>query len=507
MIDRRAPLFALLQATLAAAGLTLAGAPAPARAQAVGEFEAQGDVGEVKQPGTARFDAARKDYQLTGGGENMWEQRDAFHYLWRRASGDLSLSTDVRFTEKAGNEHRKGGWIVRQGLETDAPYADAIVHADGLISLQYRLVKGGPTLEVQSAFKGPASVRLERSGDLFALFVAPDGKRFEPVGSVLVPLKDPVYVGLGVCSHDNRRTATAVFSNVAFTNPGVVPAEARVRESSLEVFSIASGRREAVYVTRDHIEAPNWSRDGRSLLFNSAGRLYELPRSGGTPRHIETGAAGHLNNDHGYSPDGRLLAVSAEPVEDSLVYVLPAAGGEPRQVTALGPSYWHGWSPDGKTLVYCARRNDEYDVYAIAADATKSSDERRLTTAPGLDDGPDFSPDGRTIFFNSVRTGHMRIWRMDPDGSNQKQLTFDEAYGDWFAHPSPDGKWLVFLSFASSVEGHPPDQPVSLRLMPAAGGEPRVLAQLFGGQGTINVPSWSPDSRSFAFVSYRLVKP
>jgi TolB protein len=480
---------------------------ATARAQARVEFEGETNVGDVAQKGASRFDAARNEYTLVGGGRNMWDEKDAFHFLWRKASGDLGLSAEVRFAEKSGEEHRKGGWVVRQSLEAASPYADAIVHADGLISLQYRLTKGGETLEIQSPFKAPAAVRLERTGDLFTLFVAPDGKSFRPVGGVLVPMKDPVYAGLAMCSHDPARTASAVFSKLAYANPGVAPLEERVLESSLEVVNVESGEREAVYVTRDHIEAPNWSRDGRSFLFNSGGRLYDLPRAGGTPRLFDTGSADHLNNDHGLSFDGRWLAISHEPEEDSLVYVLPGTGGTPRQVTALGPSYWHGWSPDGKTLVYCAARNDEYDVYAIAADAEKSTDERRLTTAPGLDDGPDFSPDGRTIYFNSVRTGQMRIWRMEPDGSNQRQLTFDDAYGDWFPHPSPDGRWIVFLSFDSSVEGHPPNKEVALRIMPTAGGEPRVLARLFGGQGTINVPSWSPDSSSVAFVSYRLVKP
>src|SRR6266542_29517 len=400
----------------------------------------------------------------------MWGARDAFRYVWRRLSGDLTLSSEVSFPETAGNAHRKAGWVVRQGLEADSPYADAIVHADGLIALQYRLVKGGPTLEVRSPVKGPATIRLERTGDLFSLSVARDGKTFQPAGSVTVPLPDPVYVGLGV-------------------------------------ISIGTGEREVVYSTRDHIEAPNWSRDGRSFLFNRGGRLYALPRSGGRPLPVNTGTAVRLNNDHGLSPDGTWLAISNSPGSDSLIYLLPAGGGEPRQVTALGPSYWHGWSPDGKTLAYCARRNGEFDVYAISADAERSTEERRLTTAPGLDDGPDYSPDGRAISFNSARTGQMRIWRMNADGSDQKQVTFDEAYADWFPHPSPDGKWLVFVSFDKSVEGHPPNKDVALRLMSATGGEPRVLARLFGGQGTINVPSWSPDSTSFAFVSYRLVMP
>ena len=478
-----------------------------ARAQERGEFEGATDVGDAQPKGSVRFDPGRREYRITGGGENMWGSRDAFHFVWRRLSGDLTLSTEVRFPDAAGNAHRKAGWVVRQGLEADSPYADAIVHADGLISLQYRLVKGGPTLEVRSPVKGPATVRLERTGDLFSLSVARDGKGFQPAGSVTVPLPDPVYVGLGVCSHDAASLASAVLSQVVLENPGVFPAEKRVLESRLEVISIGNGEREVVYTTRDHIEAPNWSRDGRSFLFNQGGQLYSLPRSGGSPLPVSTGSARRLNNDHGLSPEGQWLAISHSPGSDSLIYVLPAGGGEPRQVTALGPSYWHGWSPDGKTLAYCARRNGEFDVYAISAAAEKSTEERRLTTAPGLDDGPDYAPDGQTIYFNSVRTGQMRIWRMNPDGSEQRQVTFDEAYADWFPHPSPDGKWLVFVSFDKSVEGHPPNKDVALRLMSATGGEPRVLARLFGGQGTINVPSWSPDSTSVAFVSYRLVKP
>jgi TolB protein len=132
-------------------------------------------------------------------------------------------------------------------------------------------------------------------------------------------------------------------------------------------------------------------------------------------------------------------------------------------------------------------------------------DERRLTTAPGLDDGPEYTPDGTAIYFNSVRTGPMKIWKMAPDGSGQTQVTPDDNFGDWFAHPSPDGKLIVFLSYDGSVEGHPPNKDVVLRSMPVGGGEVRTLTHLFGGQGTLNVHSWSPDSRKFAFVSYRLV--
>ena len=184
--------------------------------------------------------------------------------------------------------------------------------------------------------------------------------------------------------------------------------------------------------------------------------------------------------------------------------MVPATGGEPRLVTPTGPSYWHGWSPDGQTLIYCARRNGNFDIYRIP---TAGGTEERLTTAEGLDDGCEFTADGAKIYFNSERTGVMQIWRMNPDGSGQEQVTTDPNFGDWFPHPSPNGKWLVFLSFDKAVKGHPASQNVLLRLIPLAGGKPKTIATLFGGQGTINVPSWSPDSTQIAFVSYRPVLP
>jgi Tol biopolymer transport system component len=274
-------------------------------------------------------------------------------------------------------------------------------------------------------------------------------------------------------------------------------------ESRLEVLTLATGEREVVYSASAHFEAPNWSPDGKSLVFNQGGRILVLPLEGRQPRLLDTGKAVRCNNDHGLSPDGKRLAISdqSEDGGKSVIYTLPATGGTPKRVTAKSPSYWHGWSPDGKTLAYCAERGGEYDVYTIPAEG---GEETRLTTAPGLDDGPDYSPDGR-IWFNSVRTGVMKIWRMDPDGKNQAQMTRNEEYADWFPHPSPDGKQVVFLSYDRSVEGHPANEDVVLRLMPVEGGKPRVIARLFGGQGTINVPSWSPDGTRFAFVSYRLV--
>ena len=196
-----------------------------------------------------------------------------------------------------------------------------------------------------------------------------------------------------------------------------------------------------------------------------------------------------------------MISDESQEKQDSLIYMLPLSGGTPKPITKNSPSYWHGWSPDGKTLAFVGERNNEFDIYSIPV---TGGDETRLTTAKGLDDGPEYSPDGNYIYFNSVRTGLMQIWRMKPDGSGQEQV-FNDEYNNWFPHISPDGKWMVFLSFDKSVEGHPPNKDVVLRVMSMIDKKITVLAKLFGGQGTINVPSWSPDSTRLAFVSYQLI--
>jgi len=477
------------------------GAIIAASAASVGDFDRETDVGGPLHAGSASYDAARGEYRITGGGANMWGQTDAFHYLYRKASGDLTLSATVHFPQSGGNEHKKAGWMVRQQLSPNSPYADVVVHASGLTSLQYRLTEGGETQEIQSKISMPETIRLVRLGNSFSLWAARAGGPLELAGSVEVPLHDPVYVGLAVCAHDAAVLEEAVISNVSL----LVRKEEEERdlpvESRLETISVDGRERHIVYRAEKRFEAPNWSRDGKFLLFNSGGRIYTVPVEGGEPSLLDTGEAVHCNNDHGFSPDGQWLAVSNSPGESSLIYVLPASGGKPRRVTERGPSYWHGWSPDGMTLAYCAERGGNFDIYTIPV---KGGEERRLTDAPGLDDGPDYSPDGQYIYFNSERTGWMQIWRMRPDGTGQEQVTSDD-YANWFAHPSPDGKWLVFLSFDKRVKGHPPNKDVILRLMPAVGGEPRVVVKLFGGQGTMNVPSWSPDSKHLAFVSYRLL--
>jgi WD40 repeat protein len=470
----------------------------------LGMFEGAADVGTVSHTGSVRFRPEAREYVVTGGGANIWGSEDAFHFAWRKLAWDVVLTTAVRWQGEGRNPHRKAGWMIRQSLDADSPYVDAVVHGDGLTSLQYRKVKGGPTEEIQSPLKAPAVIRLERDGDVFTLSVSRYAG-FQPVGSVSLALKDPVYAGLIVCAHDDSVTETAVLSpDVEFKYLGQPQAGQRIVESTLEVIFLSTGERSVVYRAKQHFEAPNWSPDGRYLLFNGDGRLSTIPVLGGTPSLLATGPANRCNNDHGFSPDGRWLAMSDQHDGPSRIYVVPSTGGTPRLVTPLGPSYWHGWSPEGKTLVYCAERAGNYDVYTIPVEGGA---ERRLTTAEGLDDGPEYSPDGRYIYFNSERSGLMKIWRMKADGSDPQQVTLDPDHADWFPHPSPDGKSLLFLSYDKAVQGHPANQDVALRILSLPDGKPRVLARLFGGQGTINVPSWSPDSRFAAFVSYRLVAP
>ena len=396
------------------------------------------------------------------------------------------------------------GWIVRSGLEAGSAHASAVVHGDGMTSLQFRRAAGANTEEVRSPLKAPEIIQLERKGTDYIMSVARFGEAFVSERVSGVSIGDDCYVGLFICSHSKEVVEKAVFRDVQITRPArdnFVPYRDYIG-SNIEILDVATGDRRTIYTSPDSLQAPNWTRDGKALIYNSKGRLYRFDLARGVPTEIPTDFATNNNNDHVLSFDGRMLGISHQPREEgsrSIVYTVPVGGGKPSRVTKQGPSYMHGWSPDGKFLVYTGGREGEFDIYKIPV---RGGEEMRLTTAKGLDDGPEYTPDGKHIYFCSTRSGSMQIWRMNPDGSGQEQVTSDE-YNNWFPHISPDGKWIVFLSFNKDVspDDHPFYKRVYLRLMPFAGGPARIIAYVYGGQGTINVPSWSPDSKRIAFVS------
>lgn len=269
--------------------------------------------------------------------------------------------------------------------------------------------------------------------------------------------------------------------------------------ASVETLEIATGEARVVLETDLHVEAPNWTPDGKALIVNAEGRLFRLPLEAPRLEPIDTGALTSLNNDHGVSPDGQTLVVSQSPGRGtSEIHTLPVTGGTPRRITEQAPSWWHGWSPDGAELAYTCRRDDQFGIATCPA---TGGNETVLITSAHHYDGPDYTPDGQWIWFNSDRSGKMHLWRMRRDGSEAQEMTRGDSV-DWFPHPSPDGAHVCYLAYPRSTEGHPFGRDVELRLMPASGGPSRRLLALFGGQGTLNVPSWSPDSRHFAYVRY-----
>jgi len=475
---------------------------------AIGLFDEQGDVGNPIRQGNVSYRAATGEYLMEGAGSNMWKGIDQFHFLWKKIKGDFIITATVKFIGEGVAGHRKIGIIARDQLTTGSRYADACVHGGMplLTSLQYRLANDDTTGQVIVASTHPTDIYFQRSGNTFTFSSAVAGENYKTVSKEM-SLNEEVYAGLFICSHADTVTEKAVFSNVRI----IVPAAAGFRPykdyigSLLEVMDVQTGNRNIVYTDTGSVQGPNWTKDGQSLVFNSAaGLLYKFNLAKKSVEPLNTGSAKNNNNDHVLSFDGKMLGISnyVGAARTSTIFILPVTGsGNPVKITSedAGHSYFHCWSPDGKKLIFTGFRNKQYNIWSIDI-ATKK--ETALTTQPTLDDGAEYSPNGQWIYFNSVRTGSMKIWRMKPNGSHQEQVTFDE-YNDWFPHFSPDGKWIVYLSFPKDIDPttHPFYKNVYIRLMPAAGGVPKNIAYVYGGQGSINVPSWSPDSKRIAFVS------
>lgn len=469
----------------------------------IGIFDNHDDVGNPKIKGSAVYNAENQTYTVSSAGKNMWFAEDQFHFLWKKIKGDFIIQATVQFIGKGTDDHRKMGIIARDNLNTNSKYADGCVHGDILTSLQFRPADGEATDQVAVSSYHPTHIQFERSGNTFIFSAAAAGENYKSVTKELA-LNDEVYVGIFLCSHREDVVEQAIFSNVRI----IIPAAKDFKPytdyigSHLEIMDVATGNRTVVYSAPNSLQAPNWTPDNKSLIYNSDGLIYTYNLANGSVAKLNTGELNDNNNDHVLSFDGKMLGLSNHMGARSTIYIMPATGSDkPTQITeeASGPSYLHGWSPDKKTLIFTGQRNKVFDIWAVDVGTKK---ETPLTQSSTLDDGPEYSPDGKYIYFNSVRTGTMKLWRMKPDGSNQEQITFDE-YNDWFPHISPDGKWIVFISFPKEIDPtqHPFYKQCYIRLMPVAGGIPRNIAYVYGGQGTINVPSWSPDSKKIAFVS------
>ena len=478
--------------------------PALSQQKPIGVFEGSTDVGKVLKPGSANYNPKTQQYEVAGSGYNVWFDKDEFHYLWKKMKGDFILYTRAKFVGEGVDPHRKVGWMVRADLEGNSPHVNAVVHGDGLTSLQYREAKGDSTKEIRSDLTGADVIQLERKGDTYTMRVAKFGQPFVTEEVRNLNLGDDVYVGLFVGSHNKDVLEKGIFQDVRITVPAPddLVQYRQYLGSNIEILDVSTGDREIIYTSPKSLQAPNWTPDGKTLIYNSDGLIYTFDLATRQPKKLNTGKVTNNNNDHVLSFDGKMLGLSSgvEELGGSIIYTVPVTGGTPKQVTPRGPSYLHSWSPDAKNLIYTAERNGEWDIYRVPA---KGGKEVRLTTAKGLDDGSEYTPDGKYIYFNSNRNGPMQIWRMKADGSEQEAVTNGEFH-DWFPHISPDGKSIVFLSFLKE-EVEPGDHPfykhVYLRMMPVSGGEPKVIAYVYGGQGSINTPSWSPDSKKVAFIS------
>ncbi len=483
-----------------------------ARAQAIGIFEGQSDVGSVTPPGAAHYDLNTGVYTVTSAGANIWGATDGFHFVWKRAQGDVALTADIDFSEKTGehNPHRKAVLMFRQTLDADGAYADVAQHGSGLTALQFRQTKGGTTGSIELNIDPPERVRVEKRGDVFTLFVSLHGEPLHAAGaSVKLHLDEPFYAGIGLSAHDAQAQETATFTHLEFEQLAPPAATAPLALfSTIEVLEVDSGRATIAYAARGDAQAPTWSRDGSTLAFNQDGKMLSVSADGkGTPQTIDTGAATGCNGSHGFSPDGKWLAITCTTQANpgNRVYVISVAGGTPRMVTANPDSYFHSWSPDGKTILFTrpgqGSNRGAINIYSISAEGGA---ETALTSGTGTSDDPDFSPDGAFIYFNTDRWGGMQIARMHADGSQVEQLTFDK-FRNWTPHPAPDGKSIVFLSYAPEVTTHASNKDIVLRRLSTSGGETQVLANLVGGNGSMNVNNWSPDSKRLAVASYELL--
>jgi TolB protein len=480
-----------------------------AQMKPVGVFDQHQDIGGSQVAGDAVYDPTDQTYTLSAGGANGGSTLEQFHFAWKRLQGDFIVQATVRFIGGSTNPRRALGIIARDALGGSSPQVAACVQGGPFSAVQYRATEAAAGAQVELSSFHPTEIQLARTGNEFTFSAAVFGENYRSVRQE-VALSGEAHVGLFVGSSEGGAVERAVFSNVRV----IIPAAPDFKPysdylgSHLEVMDVATGLRKILHSDPGSIQAPNWTPDDRLIFNSAAGVMYTYDIATGERAELNTGTRRQNNNDHVLSFDGKLLALSnyaGEP-RRSVAFVMPVTGSdEPEQITSpeAGHTFLHGWSPDSKKLVFTGGRKGETGNYRNLWSVDVDTKRETALTPPGtLDDGPEYTPDGKYIYFNSVRTGTMQIWRMQPDGSHPEQVTFDE-YNDWFPHISPDGKWLVYIAFPADMDpwSHPFYRQCYVRLMPTSGGVPRTIAYIYGGQGSMNTPGWSPDSTRIAFVT------
>lgn len=481
---------------------------ANAEAERIGVFQGQADVGSVTPGGTAAFDIANGRYTLRSAGANTWYHVDAFHYLWTKASGDWTLTAEIKFPPRTyarePNPHRKGVLMFRQSLDPGSEYAALALHGSGLTALQYRRTRGANTEDIEINEEYPQTLRIEKRGDLIVAYVSMHGEPAHPVGaSTRIHLKSPFYIGLGALSHEPDLTDTVEFAHITLSRPETMTAHPTLY-STLEVIQTEDQYRRATALrsTPALMSSAAWSAGSESVYLEEAGRLeriaYREAPAAGDIRPVLAGGLKDCPGHLGMSPDGRWLAVTCRSEQgEHQVYVLPADGGAPRQLThGSQSSYFHAWSADGLTVAFTRGRGaSKADIYTIPA---SGGGELRLTT-DAINDGPDFSPDGKFIYFDSSRSGTTQIWRMHPDGSVAEQIT-DDNHENSSPHVSPDGKSLAFLSRAADAGDSISD--AAIKVMGFDDGLIRTLVDFQGTRDSLAMQSWG-DRNHLAFISYQ----
>ncbi len=497
---------------LSALALTLcaaAGARATQNSAELGVFAAQSDIGLMTPRGSARYAASSDTYTLTGGGANTWYHVDQFHFLWKKMAGDVALTAEIHFPpvtyHHEPDPHRKGILMFRQSLDSGGIYADAVVHGSGMVALQYRRERGANTEDIELNIDAPQMLRIEKRGDAFTLYLSASGEPLHPVGaSIALHLKAPFYVGLGVVSHDVDTVDQTEFRRVRLQAlPPPAHGAPRVRYSTLRTIQTEDQFRRAMVIRTGTapMQSANWLPHNPNIYVYEGGHLLTIPyldpAAGGEAKIINTGPLVDCSGNYGLSPDSRSLAVSCEQAHGGphQVYVLPASGiGTPLQVTHGAQSFFHAWSPDSRTIAFTRGSASKADIFTVPA----AGGEARQLTRDSIDDGPDYSADGKFIYFDSSRSGQLQIWRMRTDGSAAEQIT-DDGWRNSSPHLSPDGKSLAFLAQppgAGDTIGE-----AALKIVTLSDGLIRTLTHLQGNRDSFSMYGWG-DNNHVAFVSY-----